>query len=101
MAPVLAPWLKAVVCKTPLNLLWIAGGTGALFAGASAKFGGTGTFSEGVSKAFADPGARLSQTLSGAGQTFTGQGVTGQGKLFSEYTPNPQAQQMNNATQLW
>ena len=78
----------------------IAGGTGALFAGASAKFGGTGTFSEGVSKAFADPGARLSQTLSGAGQTFTGQGVTGQGKLFSEYTPTPQAQQVNTATQL-
>jgi hypothetical protein len=88
----------------------IAGASGAVFAGASAKFGGTGTFSEGVSKAFADPGARFSQTLSGAGQTFTGQGLTGQGKLFSEYVPTTPssatmatqtpAAEVNAATQL-
>ena len=88
----------------------IAGGTGALFAGASAKFGGTGTFSEGVSKAFADPGARFSQTLSGAGQTLSGQGFTGQGNLFSEYVPatpssatmasQTPAAQVESATQL-
>lgn len=64
----------------------ISGASGALFAGASAKLGG-GTFGEGVSSAFADPGARFSQTLSGAGQTFTGQGLTGEGNLFTEYVP--------------
>ena len=88
----------------------ISGAGGALFAGASAKLGGTGTFGEGVSKAFADPGARFSQTLSGAGQTFTGKGLTGQGNLFSEYVPatptsatmagQTPAAEVNAATQL-
>ena len=61
----------------------IAGGTGALFSG----FTGKGTFTQNVGKAFADPAGRLSQTLSGAGSTFTGGGFTGQGNLFSQYAP--------------
>lgn len=52
----------------------IAGGTGAVFKG----FTGQGSFGENVSAAFADPGARFSAF---------GEGLTGQGKLFQQYTP--------------
>ena len=62
----------------------IAGGTGAVFSGASSVAGG-GTFMEGVSGAFADPGARFSAF---------GEGLTGQGKLFQSYTP-PSTPELN------
>lgn len=55
----------------------IAGGTGAVFSGASSVAGG-GTFMEGVSGAFADPGARFSQF---------GTGLTTDAPLFQQYTP--------------
>jgi len=73
--------IKGGNLKDAFKSALIAGGTGALFSG----FTGSGTFSENVGQAFADPGGRLSQTLSGAGKTFTGEGLTGQGKLFSQY----------------
>lgn len=69
----------------------IAGGTGALFSGASSKLSG-GTFTEGVTKAAANPAGRVAQTVSGAKSTFTGQGLTGEGNLFSSYTPTPSEQ---------
>ena len=64
----------------------IAGGTGALFSGVSSKLAG-GTFTGGVKAAVANPGARLGQTLAGAKSTFSGQGFTGEGNLFTEYVP--------------
>lgn len=73
--------IKGGNLKDAFKSALIAGGTGALFSG----FTGSGTFSENVGQAFADPGGRLSQTLAGAGKTFTGEGLTGQGKLFSQY----------------
>jgi|9_EtaG_2_1085328.scaffolds.fasta_scaffold08143_4 hypothetical protein len=73
--------IKGGNLKDAFKSALIAGGTGALFSG----FTGSGTFSENVGQAFADPAGRLSQTLSGAGKTFTGEGLTGQGKLFSQY----------------
>ena len=73
--------IKGGNIKDAFKSALIAGGTGALFSG----FTGSGTFSENVGQAFADPGGRLSQTLAGAGKTFTGEGLTGQGKLFSQY----------------
>ena len=75
----------------------IAGGTGALFSGASSKLSG-GTFTEGVTKAAANPAGRLAQTVSGAKSTFTGQGLTGEGNLFSSYTPTA-SEQLTEATQ--
>lgn len=68
----------------------IAGGTGALFSGASSKLSG-GTFGEGVSKAVANPMGRITQTASGAGSTLTGGGFTGEGNLFSQYVPTATA----------
>lgn len=58
----------------------IAGGTGAVFSGASSVAGG-GTFMEGVSGAFADPGARFQQF---------GTGLTTDAPLFQQYTPATQ-----------
>jgi len=54
----------------------IAGGTGAALSGASSVAGG-GTFTEGVSGAFADPGARFQQF---------GTGLTTDAPLFRQYT---------------
>lgn len=65
----------------------VAGGTGALFTG----FTGSGTFSQNVGKALSSPGARLGQTLSGARSTLSGSGFTGEGNLFSEFTPTTTA----------
>ena len=53
----------------------IAGGTGAVFSGASSVAGG-GTFMEGVKGGFANPGARFSQL---------GQGITGEQNFFRSF----------------
>ena len=55
----------------------IAGGTGAVFSGASSVAGG-GTFMEGVKGGFANPGARFQQF---------GTGLTTDAPLFQQYTP--------------
>ncbi len=73
----------------------IAGGTGALFSGASSKLSG-GTFGEGVSKAVANPMGRIAQTASGAGSTLTGGGFTGEGNLFSQYVPTASTASAND-----
>jgi len=65
----------------------IAGGTGAVFSGASSVAGG-GTFMEGVSGAFADPGARFQQF---------GTGLTTDAPLFQQYTPPAQPPQVASA----
>lgn len=75
--------IKGGDLKDAFKSALIAGGTGALFSG----FTGSGSFGENVSQAFADPAGRLGQTLSGARSTFTGQGLTGEGNLFSKYVP--------------
>jgi hypothetical protein len=62
----------------------IAGGTGAVFSGASSVAGGD-TFMEGVSGAFADPGARFQQF---------GTGLTTDAPLFQQYTPPAQPPQV-------
>ena len=62
----------------------IAGGTGALFSGFTGK---GATFTERVGNALADPAGRLSQAASGVKGTFTGKGLTGEGTLFSDFTP--------------
>ena len=68
--------------KDALKSALLAGGTGALFSG----FTGGGSFGENVSNALSNPAGRLTQTLSGAKSTLTGQGFTGQGNLFTPYT---------------
>lgn len=75
--------IKGGDLKDAFKSALIAGGTGALFSG----FTGSGSFGENVSQAFADPAGRLGQTLAGAKSTFTGQGLTGEGNLFSKYVP--------------
>ena len=75
--------IKGGDLKDAFKSALIAGGTGALFSG----FTGGGSFGENVSQAFADPAGRLGQTLAGAKSTFTGQGLTGEGNLFSKYVP--------------
>lgn len=69
--------------KDALKSALIAGGTGALFSG----FTGKGTFTQNVGEALSSPGARLGQTISGAKGTFQGKGLTGEGTLFSDFTP--------------
>ena len=61
-------------------------------------FTGSGSFTENVGSALADPGARFSQTLTGAQSTISGGGFTGEGNLFSKYVPTaaevPQAESL-------
>jgi len=64
--------------KDALKSAAISGLSGAAFQGVS----GPGTFSENISNAFADPGARFSQTM---------QGITGPENFFRAYTPTPSA----------
>ena len=64
--------------KDALKSAAISGLSGAAFQGVS----GPGTFSENVSNAFANPGARFSQTM---------QGITGPENFFRAYTPTPSA----------
>ena len=49
----------------------------------------TGLTGGSVSEALSYPGARISQTLSGAGSTLTGGGFTGEGNLFQGYVSSP------------
>ena len=58
----------------------IAGASGAAYAGMT---GGTA----GISKALANPMGRIGQTATGFGNTFSGEGFTGEGNLFSSYRP--------------
>lgn len=78
--------IKGGNMKDALKSALIAGGTGALFSG----FTGSGSFTENVGSALADPGARFSQTLAGAQSTISGGGFTGEGNLFSKYVPTPE-----------
>jgi hypothetical protein len=86
--------IKGGNMKDALKSALIAGGTGALFSG----FTGSGSFTENVGSALADPGARFSQTLAGAQSTISGGGFTGEGNLFSKYVPTaaevPQAESL-------
>lgn len=86
--------IKGGNIKDALKSALIAGGTGALFSG----FTGSGSFTENVGSALADPGARFSQTLAGAQSTISGSGFTGEGNLFSKYVPTaaevPQAESL-------
>lgn len=86
--------IKGGNIKDALKSALIAGGTGALFSG----FTGSGSFTENVGSALADPGARFSQTLAGAQSTISGGGFTGEGNLFSKYVPTaaevPQAESL-------
>jgi len=66
--------------KDALKSALIAGAGGALTTGLT---GGS------VSEALSYPGARISQTLSGAGSTLTGGGFTGEGNLFQGYVSSP------------
>jgi len=61
-----------------LKNAFIAGASGAAYAGMT---GGTA----GISQALANPMARFDQTVTGFGNTLTGEGFTGQGNLFSSY----------------
>ena len=71
--------------KDALKSAAISGLSGAAFQGVS----GPGTFSENVSNAFADPGARFSQTM---------QGITGPENFFRAYTPTPAAAPTSSTT---
>ena len=73
--------------KDALKNALVAGGTGALFSG----FTGAGSFTENVGQALSNPAARLGQTASGLKGTFTGKGLTGEGTLFSDFTPTQAA----------
>jgi len=61
----------------------ISGATGAAVSG----FSGKGSFFENVSNAAADPFARAGATWEGAKSSFSGDGFTGEGDLFSKYVP--------------
>ena len=71
--------------KDALKSALISGAVGGLTAG----FTGSGSFTQNISDAASGFGARVSQTMSGAGSTFTGGGFTGEGNLFSDYVPTP------------
>jgi len=61
----------------------ISGATGAAVSG----FTGDAGFFENISKSAADPLARAGATWEGAKSTFSGEGLTGEGSLFADYTP--------------
>ena len=71
--------------KDALKSALISGAVGGLTAG----FTGSGSFTQNISDAASGFGARVSQTMSGAGSTFTGGGFTGEGNLCSDYVPTP------------
>ncbi len=74
--------------KDALKSALISGAVG----GVTAGFTGSGSFTQNISDAASGFGARVSQTVSGAGSTFTGGGFTGEGNLFSDYVPTPGAE---------
>ena len=74
--------------KDALKSALISGAIG----GVTAGFTGSGSFTQNISDAASGFGARVSQTVSGAGSTFTGGGFTGEGNLFSDYVPTPGAE---------
>ena len=74
--------------KDALKSALISGAVG----GVTAGFTGGGSFTENVANAASDFGARVGQTVSGAGSTFTGGGFTGEGNLFSDFVPTPGAE---------
>ena len=75
--------------KDALKSALISGAVGGVTAGFT---GNTGSFTGNISEAASGFGARVSQTVSGAGSTFTGGGFTGEGNLFSDYVPTPGAE---------
>jgi hypothetical protein len=74
--------------KDALKSALISGAVG----GVTAGFTGSGSFGQNITDAASGFGARVSQTVSGAGSTFTGGGFTGEGNLFSDYVPTPGAE---------
>lgn len=80
--------------KDALKSALISGAVGGVTAGFT---GNTGSFTGNISEAASGFGARVSQTVSGAGSTFTGGGFTGEGNLFSDYVPTPGAEVANAA----
>jgi len=74
--------------KDALKSALISGAVG----GVTAGFTGSGSFTQNISDAASGFGARVGQTVSGAGSTFTGGGFTGEGNLFSDYVPTPGAE---------
>lgn len=71
--------------KDALKSALISGAVG----GVTAGFTGSGSFGQNVADAASNFGARVGQTVSGAGSTFTGGGFTGEGNLFSDFVPTP------------
>lgn len=86
--------------KDALKSALISGATGAVFAG----FKGPGNFVENVGNAVSNPGARLSQTLSGAktsfGNVFGGEAAraanVGKQTFFSKFQPTPDLNEAAN-----
>ena len=71
--------------KDALKSALISGAVG----GVTAGFTGSGSFGQNITDAASNFGARVGQTVSGAGSTFTGGGFTGEGNLFSDFVPTP------------
>ena len=68
--------------KDALKSAAVSGITAGIFQGFT---GGQGSFGANVKSAVTDPLGRFSQTISGAGSTLTGGGLTGPGNLFTPY----------------
>ena len=75
--------------KDALKSALIAGAIGGVTAGFT---GDTGSFTGNVGEAASGFTARVGQTVSGAGSTFTGGGFKGDGNLFSSYVPKASAE---------
>jgi hypothetical protein len=90
LGPILGPSLGSGIAtlinggsfKDALKSAAITGLTAGVFQGFT---GGQGSFGANVQSALTDPVGRFTQTLSGAGSTLTGGGLTGQGNLFTPY----------------
>jgi len=107
VAPIVLPIALAMTPLGPIYGAALGSGIGTLIQGGSFKdalksaaisglsgaamsgFTGPGTFTENVSNAFANPGARFSQTM---------QGITGPEKFFRAYTPTPSAAPTSSTT---
>ena len=101
-APIILPMALSFTPLGPIYGAALGSGVGTLINGGSMKdafksavlagAGGaltTGLTGGSVSEALSYPGARISQTLSGAGSTLTGGGFTGEGNLFQGYVSSP------------
>lgn len=101
-APIILPIALSFTPLGPIYGAALGSGVGTLINGGSMKdalksaliagAGGaitTGLTGGSISEALAYPGARVSQTISGAGSTLTGGGFTGEGNLFQGYVSSP------------